>query len=68
MTSWIRQIRLDFLGIRGFLVGTELLSFVLKCVRENYLSNITSTYLHLDIPANKNCRIKVMVHNLQEYG
>jgi len=59
MTSWIRQIRLDFLGLRGLLVGTELLSFALKCVRENYLSNITSICLHLDIPANKIYRIEV---------
>jgi hypothetical protein len=66
MTSWIRQIRLDFPGIRGFLVGTELLSSAPKCVQENYLSNITSIFL--DIPANKNYRIKGMVHNLQDYG
>jgi hypothetical protein len=68
MASWIRQIRLDFPGIRGFLVGTELLSSALKCVQENYLSNITSICLHRDIAANKNYGINVMMHNLQDYG
>jgi hypothetical protein len=68
MTSWIRQIRLDLPGIRGFLVGTELLDSSPKCVQENYLSNITSICLHLDIPDNKSYGIKGMVHNFQDYG
>jgi len=53
MTSWIRQICLDFHDIRGFLVGTELLSSSPKCVQEKYLCNITSICLHLDIPAKQ---------------
>jgi hypothetical protein len=33
------------------------LSSAPKCVQKNYLSNIISICLHLDVPANKNYRI-----------
>jgi hypothetical protein len=58
MTSWIRQICLDFPAIRDFLVGSDLLSSTSKCLQEKYFINIASSCLHLDIPANKKLQIR----------